>query len=102
MAKRPFKKYNSRGSVDAVLVTKQNVEELAELLGGEFIKEGYGGPLDALILPGIPSALEANPGDYVTISGNGRYNVIRGDDFEAAYRVPKPGTDDEEEGEDEE
>lgn len=99
MAKRPFKKYNSRDSIDAVQLTEENIESVRVVTRGEIQHElGMGEPV--LVIPTLPSNVSANLGDFI-VDDEGRWKVYLAEDFEQHYRVPKAGTD-ETEVEDEE
>lgn len=98
MAKRPFKKYNSRDSIDAVQLTEENIEAVRIVTRGQINVEESGEP--SLLIPTLPSPVSANLGNFI-LDDEGRWKVYLAEDFEEHYRVPKAGTDDTE-SEDEE
>jgi len=95
MAKRPFKKYNSKDSVDAVQLTKQNIEEVRIITRGQIeVHDQTGEPL--LLIPSLPSNISADLGDYI-LDDEGRWKVYLAEDFEEHYKVPKNAEEAEEE-----
>lgn len=89
MAKRPFKKYNSKDSVDAVQLTAENIEEVRFVTRGQIEHElGMGDPV--LIIPTLPSAVSASIGDFI-VDEDGRWKVYLEADFAEHYKVPKQG-----------
>lgn len=81
----PVKKYNPKRqvSVDAIFVTKDNLEEVANFCGGGVADSNHGACVE---VPCLVDTFDVFQGEYLYRDcSNGRFSKASKDDFEGKY-----------------
>jgi hypothetical protein len=82
--KKMIKNYAPKdGPVEAVLVSEDNLNAVAEWCSGEVFN---GSTNSILLVPGIPTALEVSTGAYLIRKSNGRFFSMPPLEFEEKYK----------------